>query len=143
MSAHDRIINGDLITTRFGEWPSFHDAEVISVLLGGHRPEKPFCETLIHSWITTDQVDAGAYYVREKHTLVTFSFEDLITSELMDFNSQNCLLELSIKEELMGGEIVLRVDFPTSFGLEGTIKCRRIVVKSVEPCDANGRTLQP
>jgi len=141
MSAYDRIINGDLITARFGQWPSFHDAEVISVLLGGHRPDKPFCEMLIHTWMMTDQVDDRGYYVQERHTLVTFRFEELIESEFLNFNGQNCLLELSIEEQNVENETVIRAEFPTSFGLEGTVICRRVVVKSVEQCDANGRTV--
>ena len=138
MSAYDRVINGNRIVERFGTWPSFHDAEVISVFLSGHRPEQSCCEMVIHAWLMTNRVDARGYYVLEKHSLVTFRFEELIASEFSNFNFQNCLSSLWIEEELFENEPVLRVQFPTNYGLEGSALCKCVVVKSVEPCDGSG-----
>ena len=139
MSACDRVINGSLIVERFGAWPSFHDAEVISVLLSGHHPEQPSCEMVVHAWLMTDKVDARGYYVLEKHSLVKFRFEELIESTFSNFNHQNCLWSLEIEEEMFEDEPVLRVQLPTSYGLEGTALCKRVVVLSVQPCDEHGR----
>ena len=47
MSAYERVINGQLIVERFGKWPSFHDAEVVRLVLDRHganghtAPSKP------------------------------------------------------------------------------------------------------
>jgi len=139
MSAYDRVINGNLIVERFGGWPSFHDAEVISVHLSGHRPERPSCEMVIHAWLMTDKVDARGYYVLEKHSLVTLRFEELLTSEFSNFNHHNCLSSLWIEEGPFENEPALRVQFPTNYGLEGSALCMRVVVKSVQPCDENGQ----
>jgi len=139
MSANDRVINGNLIVERFGTWPSFHDAEVISVLLSGHRPKQPSCEMVVDGWMMTNKVDARGYYVSEKHSLVTFRFEELIASDFSNFNDQNCLSSLWIEEEPFQNESALRVQLPTNYGLEGSALCRRVVVASVQPCDENGQ----
>jgi hypothetical protein len=139
MSEYEHIINGNLIVERFGLWPSFHDAEIVSVLLSRREPSNPSCEMVIHAWLMTNQVDARGYYVLEKHSLVTFRFEGLIESEFQDFNQQNCLSELQIKEEAFEGEAALRVEFPTSYGLSGLLLCRRIIVAGVQTCDERGQ----
>lgn len=139
MSAYDRVINCNLIVERFGGWPSFHDAEVVSVLLSGHHPNLPSCDMVVHAWLRTNEVDDRGYYVREKHSLVTLRFEELMGSEFSDFNHQNCLDSLGIEEEMFGNEPSLRVQFPTNYGLDGWLVCRRIVVIGVQPCDENAR----
>jgi Immunity protein 50 len=141
MSVYDDVINGNLIVERFGRWPSFHDAEVLSVYLSGHLPEQPSCEMVIHVWLMADKVDARRSYILEKHSLVTFRFEQLIESEFNNFNHQNCLSYLWIEEASFDNEPARRVRFPTNYGLGGSALCRRVVVVKVEPCDERGQPL--
>ena len=139
LTTYDQIININSVIARFGVWPSFHDAEVVSVTFAGHRPQQPSCVMVIHAWLMTDRVDARGYYILEKHTLVTFCFEQLIESEFRSFNHQNCLSSLWIKQETFENEPALRVEFPSNYGFDGSMLCRRVVVVNVQPCDELGQ----
>jgi len=141
MSAYDRVTNGSEIVERFGRWPSFHDCEVVRVSIDRTGPAAPRAEMVIHAWLMTSEVDGRGYYVLEKHSLVTFSFEQLLSSEFVGFNDQNCLSSLSIEEESLEDGVALRVNFPTSYGLEGSLLCGAVTVVSVRPCDEHGTAL--
>jgi hypothetical protein len=138
-SPHNNVINLHLLVDRFGRWPSFHDAEVLSLNLNRRAPISPSCEMVIHAWIMTNQVDSRGYFMLEKHTLVTLRLEELIESQFLDFNHQNCLSDLWVVEEIFENEPALRVQFPSNYGLEGSALCRRVVVVSVQPCDERGQ----
>jgi hypothetical protein len=96
----DRIIGAERVIERFGEWPSFHDAEVVRVTLDRRGPS---AAVLVHTWLMTEQVDEKGYYVLERHTLVQLIFDQLTSCELSDFNHQNVLYSLNIAAEAVDG----------------------------------------
>lgn len=59
------IENQELVTEIFGEWPSFHDAEVVSLRLDrqgeGGGEDGPTLDAAIHVWRTTEEVDPRGY----------------------------------------------------------------------------------
>ena len=52
----------------FGYWPSFHGAEVLSILLD----RSAGAQVAIHAFDMTADLDAGGHYVLAKHAVVTF-----------------------------------------------------------------------
>src|SRR4051794_31467997 len=96
MKAFEHIPGADRLIERFGSWPSFHDAEVLRVMLDRRGDHPPTGEMLVHAWRMTDQVDDRGYYVRNTHTLVRFAFEGIASIELSEFNHQNVLFDLEI-----------------------------------------------
>lgn len=139
MLPDDVIINAQLVIDRFGRWPTFHDAEVLSVCLFRCEGGRPACEMVIHAWLMTSVVDARNYYVTEKHSLVALRFEGLIESEFKDFNHQNCLFSLDLEPAEFEAKPAIRAEWSSSFGLEGFVLCERLAVMSVTPCDETGR----
>jgi hypothetical protein len=69
-----RIKNEKALTDIFGRWPSFHDAEIISIYLDRSGQDGPSLEAKIHLFEMTNRVDAKGYYVLKNHILVTFRF---------------------------------------------------------------------
>jgi len=139
------VTGAALLTSIFGHWPSFHDAEVIWVRLqreGVNGLAGPTIEALIHTWEMTTEVDPTGYYVGRNHVLVHFRFEEVDENELHDFNAQNVLfgLDFSSTSET-DGESVCRIIFQSSFGLSGVIRCRQVTVLSVTTCDSTGMPL--
>ncbi|GAB3357607.1 Imm50 family immunity protein [Lysobacter tyrosinilyticus] len=129
----DRIENSEAVTSLFGYWPSFHDAEVleISIRRFSEPGSGPSLSADVHVFETTNQVDSDGYYVHHKHSIVTLLFRELDELALDGFNHQNALSELGIAETEPGG--MLRVNFGSAYGLESELTCRAIKVVSVVP----------
>src|SRR3954470_1120064 len=94
IGVESKIQNSNLLTDIFGRWPSFHDAEVVCIVLDrGER--RPYLEASIHLFEITSQIEHGAY-VLKNHTLATLRFIEIYQLKLDDFNHQNVLFGLNI-----------------------------------------------
>ena len=138
MTVLEHITGADRLTSRFGGWPSFHDAEVVRLALDRGGVNGPSAEMVVHVWLMTNNVDDRGYYVLEKHTLVRFLFERITSLELSEFNHQNVLFGLGVAEEMVQGERAFRVTLDSSYGLGGSLICGHIVVADVSPCNERG-----
>src|SRR5215467_7162462 len=108
----------------FGYWPSFHDAEIVSLHLNRANPSA----LKIHSWHTTNEVDEAGYYVQTKHAVIEFLIDISGTDdclELYGFSHQNVVSSLSI-EKLETG---YNLDIAQCYGLAGTIKADNISIR--------------
>ena len=88
MTVLEHITGADRLTSRFGGWPSFHDAEVVRLMLDRRGENGPTAEMVVHAWLMTNKVDDRGYYVLEKHSLVRFVFDRITSIELAEFNHQ-------------------------------------------------------
>ena len=108
----------------FGYWPSFHDAEVVSISLNRESDS-----TLsVHTWQMTDRVDERGFYVLQKHVKVEFTLNDISALELSGFNDQNVLFGLVLSQGPEGYELQL----DPCYGLAGSITAKRIAIQ-IEP----------
>jgi hypothetical protein len=78
------IIGSEKLTPIFGQWPSFHDAEVHELHFErGYIDtqesvyEFPRLTIKLHLWLMTNDVDQQGYYVSTKHTLTAIKFYDV------------------------------------------------------------------
>lgn len=132
------IENQEALTRIFGDWPSFHDAEVLSLLLDRHGFEDrpgPTLEAKIHLFQMTGEVDERGYFRLRNHTLVVLRFFQVDGLKLEGFNHQNVLRELSIEDisSRQMEDIKFKVHFSSAFGLEASFLCRAVAVVSTEP----------
>ena len=135
MSENEWVENSAALTRIFGEWPSFHDAEVLTMNLDRSGRDGPSLEACIHVFRMTSDVDERGHYVLTHHTLVTLRFTNIVLRQLHWFNSQNVLSNLLITEMLAGSSEERRfgVHFDSSWGVEAELFCDRITVASAEP----------
>jgi hypothetical protein len=126
------IENSEAVESIFGCWPSFHDAEVHSILLTRDRASSPQMDVAIQHWQMTSEVDSKGFYVLKKHTLTTLRFFEITDLHLAGFNHQNVLLDLEISETAES-ESSFAVSMPTSYGCQASFKCKRIKVLSAVP----------
>jgi hypothetical protein len=105
----------------FGYWPSFHDAEVLSV----HLNRTGTSTVQAHTWEMTDKVDARGFFVCRKHCVVTFEVEELAGMDLAHFNNQNALSNLDFYKK--DSEFVL--DFAPAHGLQGTVRAKKVSIQ--------------
>jgi hypothetical protein len=134
------IPGADDVVKWFGYWPTFHDAQILSITLNRSGES----QVVIHAFERTSEVDPRGYYVLAKHTIVTFALEGFplneegITKTRIDFfNHQNVLGGASIEKISNGYLLVL----DGIFGVDGSIACERIKVK-LQPGMPRGSTYQ-
>lgn len=142
--------SSEKLTDVFGYWPSFHDAEVHEVLLDRGNIDSdyssyvfPVLTTKIHVFEMTNQVNSSGHFVLVKHTLVTLRFHDVEECRLDDFNHQNAILGLTVKESGPGlrNSPVREVTMEAAFGLDASFKCAKCEVVAAYACDERGRLL--
>lgn len=128
------IENAAALTSVFGRWPSFHDAEVISIQLDRSGDDGPSLEARVHVFCMTSDVDARGFFVLTDHTLVSLRFSNLILLNLKWFNAQNSLSDLSVQQVSPAehDNRAFRVSFNSNHGVELELLCDRIAVRSVE-----------
>ncbi len=125
------IKNAEFIEKIFGGWPSFHDAEIHTILLSRDCAGGPSMDVTIHHWEMTSEVDSKGYFVLRHHTLSTLRFSGITDLQLADFNHQNVLFDFEISES--GSDAGFSVSMPTSNGCQASFKCREICVLSAAP----------
>ena len=108
------------LVTWFGRWPSFHDAEIVSLTLN-----RAGVSTLqVYTWEMTPKLDELGYYILEKKVLVNFRMEEITTLTLSDFNPQNVISGLTLARTDDSVEIRMH----PCFGLAGSIAARKLSI---------------
>jgi len=137
MGIETKIENSQLLTDIFGRWPSFHDSEVMRIVLnrGDVQRFDPYLEATIHVFQMTAEVDEHGKHVLKNHTAVTFRFIEIYELSLEDFNQQNVMCDLSISDisDHKLERIKFNVSFDGIFGVSAKFQCNSICVESVEP----------
>jgi hypothetical protein len=105
----------------FGYWPSFHDAEILSIELNRIGPSR----ILVHTFAVTDEVNSKGSYVCAKHCIVTLLLEDLEGLDLVDFNQMNVLSSLRFQHE--NNTFILTL--APIFGVGGSIKAKSVRIE--------------
>jgi hypothetical protein len=108
------LIGSDAVTQWFGTWPSFHDAEVISVFLA-----------------RAGQSVLRVYpYYPQKPATVDFIFEDVTNVELADFSGQNVIFGLEVTTATnQHGQMVYRLMLEPCYGISGRIDAKSLRVE--------------
>ena len=125
------IKNAEWLVSIFGGWPSFHDAEIHSILITRDCDAGPQIEITVHHWEMTNHLDFNGYFILRHHTLSTLRFSEVSDLQLANFNHQNVLFDLEISE--FSPETGFSVSLPSSYGCETAFKCREICVLTTKP----------
>ena len=141
----NNVQNPDLLIDIFGEFPSFHDAEVWKITLNRKANEKP-----------SPTLEALIYvYSSGKKCLANLEFAGVFGLKLENFNHQNALGDLEIREiseqdfdkyqtdkrlfGVVGKNEIQRLKFYVKFyycfGVEAEFLCSSVNIVSVEPVD--------
>ena len=130
------VSDHEQLTSIFGEWPSFHDAEVLSIRLereGHDRYESPVLYASIHVFAArrSEKSPTGVEFYH--HTIVTFRFNLVLGLHLAEFNHQNAIFDLIFEKPPDAPDMApLRVMFEPSFGIECWFFCKSVDVMEVE-----------
>lgn len=98
----------------FGAWPSFHDAEIISLALARRG------ESVLRVYP----------YHPAKPATVNFVLEDVTDVELQDFSSQNVIFDLRVETAIdQNGDKAFRLTLYPCYGLAGRIDAKSIRIE--------------
>lgn len=109
-----------------GRIPSFHDAEILTLLLDR---EQSRCALRVHTFEMTSDVDERGFFILKNHVVVSFQLEGVVHLELQDFNEQNAIYGLSISRTADSG---FRVELDRCHGLFGFVEAREMTIE-LEP----------
>jgi hypothetical protein len=116
----------DALIEWFGRWPSFHDAEIISLEL--RRASSSFMR--IHTWNLTGAIKPDGFYVLDKHVIVAFEMVDISDLELVQFSKQNVISGLGLEPiENHPDGATIKITLGCCYGLCGQISCRKLRLK--------------
>ena len=123
------VINSDALTGRFGEWPSFHDAEIYGLRLdSGQRSDGVVRLELDIHVFAGDGLRADGRVNWVNHTLATLEFEEVEALEIDGFGPQNVLDDLLLDEVHEAAGRQIQVTLPSNNGLGGSFRCRSVSV---------------
>lgn len=125
------------LTSVFGYWPSFHDAEVVRLELVrlASFAEGPDLLADLHAFEMTKDVGPDGYFVLRHHVLVSFRFRGVDQLRIEGWNNQNALMGLRI-EDISSRQLdalQFEVCFDSAFGVAAEFLCRGVAIESVRP----------
>ena len=143
----EKLIGGSAkLTSIFGGWPSFHDAEITEVHLerGEINQKKetfafPVLTVKLVLWNLTSRVNETGYLETEHHTLAILQFSDVENLTISGFNHQNAIMGLAIAHQLTDGRALFHVCFDPAFGMGCEFDCAAIEVLNAMPWDVADR----
>lgn len=136
MKATTYITGHEKVIALFGDWPTFHDAEVLSLSLERAFPVQTGV-SLVRIKVVVRRYEAAHVGTAEFHmamkcgAIVTFVFHGVSDAELEGFNYQNVInsLQVSPSED---EKKRLKVEIESIWGLGGIFLCDRAEVENVE-----------
>jgi hypothetical protein len=135
MSENVEFDGSETVTSWFGYWPKFHDAEILSVdfqrAVDGSGPG--LC-VKVHAFEMTSEVTERGYFKFIKHCIIELRFEQIDDVDLRNFGHQNVidgisLLSASVKD----GSRRIAVEFESITEMELSFSCAKAVVVSLAP----------
>jgi hypothetical protein len=125
-----RITDLDSLISWFGRMPTFHDATILELGLcnGGSGVLR------IHAFEMTDCLDDEGYFILDKHAVIRFDLEGVLTINLTDFELPGIIYGLTLAE--IDGQV--EVAWTSSYGVYGSLRAERIHI-AVQPGKPEGR----
>jgi len=118
------IPGGESLVSWFGEWPSFHDAEILTLHIDRERSAS-FMR--IRAFKLSDRIDASGHFIRERDALVVFEFAGIRSMRIEgeDTDVQNVISSLIIEKIDAGYRILLG----PCYGMTGTLVVKDLRVR--------------
>ena len=121
------IPGAETVASWFGEWPSFHDAEILSV----HINRGARSQIRVYTFVTTERRDPAGQFVREREAIVVFELQNITSLNLVgeDADRQNVIGGATVEPAGDGWRLVLS----PSYGLAGMIVAAEMSVRLERP----------
>lgn len=128
----DFVVGFERVTSVFGDWPTFHDAEVLAAEFETGQGRGVSLTVRLVTWESSSEKDERGFYRRDKPTEVTFLFEGCEEFEQEGFIGQNVLRILEIFRD-DSAPSPISVMFEPIIGFGAAFRCRRASVLAAQP----------
>ena len=129
------VPGGQDLVQWFGQVPSFHDAEILSLNLR-RNGQSSVC---LHGWIMTAQVCQDGQLALDKHAIVTFLIDGVMDLQLDGFSHQNVIMGLILRRApdrperhgyLSQAPLPddIEIEIEPCFGISGLIRARSVSI---------------
>ena len=130
-SIYDAVSGGADLVRWFGQVPSFHDAEILSL----HLRRTGQSVLRLHGWINTGEIGHDGHFVLDRHAIVTFTLNGVMDLQLDGFGIQNVIGRLILRRAPdraeRRGHLTLdplpqdiEIELEPCYGLSGLIRSR-------------------
>ena len=134
-SIYHEVAGGADLLQWFGQVPTFHDAEILSLDLRRNSESK----LRLHGWIVTGETDRNGLAILDRHAVVTFALESLMDLQLDGFSAQNVIAGLFLRrasnEPARRNFLALdpmpqdiEIELEPCYGLSGIIRARSVSI---------------
>lgn len=126
------IENSEIVEAIYGYWPSFHDAEILSITLQQQRDSNSANAIIrLNYWETKiiNEETSRFDYVLDKNMVITLEFRKVTDCCVEEFNHQNVIDELLIEKTVHG----IEAEFIAIHGAGVTVSADSVSVVEVEP----------
>jgi hypothetical protein len=134
VSIYHSVPGGSDLLSWFGQVPSFHDAEILSLYLC--RRGQSILR--LHGWIM-GKIGHDGYLMLDKHAVVTFMLEGVMDLQLDGFSSQNVIGGLTLRHApdradrrpyltLTPLPEDIEIQIEPCFGMVGLIRARSVAI---------------
>jgi hypothetical protein len=138
MTIYDEVAGGADLVRWFGQVPTFHDGEILSL----HLRRKGQSVLRLHGWINTGAVGQNGYYVLDRHAVVSFTLTEVMDLQLDGFSIQNVISGLVLRRAPdrpdrrghLGHPLPqdIEIELEPCYGLSGLIRARSVSI-TLEP----------
>jgi len=137
MHSSEHIRGSEKLIAVFGEWPTFHDAEVVLFSAERAIPVKVgdnIARLVIHlrSYASKGEGTANYQMVLTKSVLAKFVFALACDLELFHFNHQNVINSFTVSPFQTTEPANLSVKIESIWGFGGSFHCSNVELESVE-----------
>ena len=134
-SIYDEVPGGADLVRWFGQVPTFHDAEILSL----HLSRKGQSVLRLHTWTMTGSVQSDGYFELDKYAVVTFALEGVMDLQLDGFSAQNVIGGMTLRRapdrQDRRGYLALKplpqdleIELEPCYGLNGLIRARSVAI---------------
>ena len=118
------IPGAESVVNWFGKWPSFHDAEIMTLHIDR---EQGASSMRIRAFALSDRTDSSGHFIRERDALVVFEFTGIRSMRIdgEDADVQNVISSLQVEHVKDGYRLLLG----PCYGMAGEIVVRALKVR--------------
>lgn len=128
------VENIDAVLSALGRWPTFHDAEVISLNLrrstGGTGADL-LLDVHVRDYAPRNEGTTQFEMACTASALIGLCFLDVADVKIEEFNGQNVIHSLHFRNSNDGYDVKVE----SSYGLAGSWQCKRVQVTRIETLD--------
>lgn len=129
------------MVAHLGMWPSFHDAEVLTLTVdcthvATSEELSPVLDLHLRGWVMTSEVTEQGFYKLHGDAVFHFQFEGVTNLHIEGFNNQNVLSALNLEvvdDPQSQGRKVLQVELEHCYEFKASFTAQRARVLSITP----------